>query len=194
MNTAFAGATYAPLVLWFTGGRVLSRILEPLVFFVAGIYFLVDAAFWALSRPIVRWLADRRLFDRLRNWVVSLGPYSTLALFVVPVLVLEPAKPVAAYLTTTGRMASGLIVLGVSELLKLVLIERLFSISRDKLMSIPAFACCYGKFEQVRRWVESLRAWQLARYITLIDRSAILRYVIELKSSRKREQASWQLR
>jgi hypothetical protein len=39
----------------------------------------------------------------------------------------------------------GLIVLGVAELLKLVLIERLFGISRDKLMSIPAFAWGYGK-------------------------------------------------
>jgi hypothetical protein len=33
------------------------------------------------------------------------SPYPTLASFVVPVLVLEPAKPVAAYLTATGLIA-----------------------------------------------------------------------------------------
>ena len=108
-------------------------------------------------------LADHWIFHRLRSWIMSLGPYPTLALFIVPVLVLEPAKPVAAYLTATGHVASGLAVLGVAELLKLVLIERLFRISRDKLMSIPAFAWGYGKYEQARNWVESLSAWQLAR-------------------------------
>ena len=132
----------------------MNCIFRPFVFVVAGIYFAVDAAFWAVAKPVIRRLANHWVFDSLRTWVMSLGPYPTLALFVVPVLVLEPAKPVAAYLTATGHIVGGLIVLGVAELLKLVLIERLFSISRDKLMSIPAFAWGYGKFQQARSWVE----------------------------------------
>jgi hypothetical protein len=34
----------------------------------------------------------------------------------------------------------------VGEILKLVLVERLFSVSRHKLMSIPAFAWIYWKY------------------------------------------------
>jgi hypothetical protein len=172
----------------------LSRIFKPFVFVVAGIYFLVDAAFWTLAKPVIRWLADHWIFDSVRTWVLSLGPYATLALFVVPVLVLEPAKPVAAYLTATGHVVSGLLVLGVAELLKLVLIERLFSASRDKLMSIPAFAWGYGKFQQARAWVESLSAWRLARRMVLIAKRSIRRYVLEFKTSRKRGRVSWQPR
>ena len=172
----------------------MSRIFKPFVFLVAGIYFLVDAAFWTLAKPVIRWLADHWIFASVRTWVMSLGPYATLALFVVPVLVLEPAKPVAAYLTATGHVVSGLLVLGVAELLKLVLIERLFSISRDKLMSIPAFAWGYGKFQQARNWVESLSAWRLARRIALIAKRSIRRYVLEFKASRKRGRVSWQPR
>ena len=179
-----------PVALWF----IVSRILQPVLFLLAGAYFLVDAALWALAKPVVRWLADHWIFNRVRIWVMSLGPYPTLALFVVPVLVLEPAKPVAAYLTATGHMVSGLAVLGVAELLKLVLIERLFRISRDKLMSIPAFAWCYGKFEQARNWVDSLRAWRLARRMALIVKRTIRRYVLEFKASRRRQQVSWQSR
>jgi hypothetical protein len=125
---------------------------------------------------------------------MSLGPYPTLALFVVPVLVLEPAKPLAAYLTATGHVVSGLAVLGVAELLKLLLIERLFRISRDKLMSIAAFAWGYGKYEQARNWVESLSAWQLMRRLTLSARHAVHRYVLDLRASRKRARLSWQSR
>ena len=86
----------------------------------------------------------------------------------------------------------GLVVLGVAEVLKLLLIERLFSISRDKLMSIPAFAWGFGKFQQARDWVYSLSAWQLTRRIALIAKRSIRRYVLEFKTSRKR--VSWQPR
>jgi hypothetical protein len=171
----------------------LSRIFKPFVFLVAGIYFLVDAAFWTLARPVIRWLADHWIFASLRTWVMSLGPYPTLALFVVPVLILEPAKPFAAYLTATGHVMSGLMVLGVAEFLKLVLIERLFCISRDKLMSIQAFAWCYAKFQQVQSWIKSLGAWRLVRRAALIAKRSIRRYVLAYES-RERDQVSWQSR
>ena len=38
----------------------------------------------------------------------------------------------------------------VGELLKLVLVERLFHLTRDKLMRIPAFAWAYGKYSEVK--------------------------------------------
>lgn len=169
----------------------MNRIFKPFVFLLAGIYFLVDAAIWMLARPVIRWLANHWIFDRLRTWVMSLGPYPTLALFIVPVLVLEPAKPFAAYLTATGHVVSGLMILGVAEFLKLVFIERLFCISRDKLMSIRAFAWCYEKAQHVQSWITSLGAWRLARRAALIAKRAIRRYVPAYES-REREQVSWQ--
>src|SRR6202165_2229714 len=172
----------------------LNRIFKPFVFLAAAIYFLVDAACWTTANPVARWLADRWIFDRLRVWIVSLRPYPTLALFAVPIIVLEPVKPVAAYLTATGHIGSGLTVLVVGEILKLVLIERLFRVSRDKLMSIPAFAWCYDKFRRAQDWVESLEAWQLARRLSLIARHAVRTYVLQMKTSQKQARLSWQSR
>ena len=171
----------------------MSRIFKPFVFVLAGIYFLVDAAIWMLARPVIRWLADHWVFVRLRNWVMSLGPYPTLALFIIPVIILEPAKPFAAYLTATGHVMSGLMILGVAELLKLVLIERLFCISRDKLMSIPAFAWGYAKFQQVQSWVKSLGPWRLVRRVALIVKRSIRRHVPAYESP-EQDQVSWQSR
>jgi hypothetical protein len=172
----------------------VNRILKPFVFLIAAVYFLVDAVFWTIAKPVARWLADLRILDGLRTWIVSLRPYPTLALFAVPVIVLEPVKPVAAYLTATGHFASGLAVLVIGELLKLVLIERLFRLSRDKLMSIPAFAWCYGKFLQAKDWVESLKAWRLARRFSLVAKRAVRRYVLDMKASRKQGRLSLQSR
>ena len=172
----------------------MNHILKPVIFLLAAIYFLVDAAFWAIAKPLVRLLADHWVFTSVRSWIISLRPYPTLALFVVPILLLEPAKPLAAYLTATGHIAGGLTVLGVAEILKLVLVERLFRISRDKLMSIPAFAWCYGKYQQIRDWIRALGAWQLARRWGLISKRAVRRYFHEFKASRQRERLSWQTR
>jgi hypothetical protein len=172
----------------------LSRIFKPFVFVLAAIYFVVDAAFWMVARPITRLLGDHWIFQRARTWIMSLRPYPTLALFIVPVIILEPAKPLAAYLTATGRVGSALMVLGVAELLKLVLIERLFNLCRDKLMSIPAFAWGYGKFQLARSWVVSLDAWRRMRILMLTAKRAVRKYVVEIRTSRKRERLSMQSR
>jgi hypothetical protein len=184
-----------PEVFGLPENQILKRILKPLVFVVAAVYFLVDAVVLTLARPIARWLAGHWVFDRLRAWIVSLRPYPTLALFMVPVLVLEPVKPVAAYLTATGHIAGGVTALLVGELLKLVLIERLFCISRDKLMSIAAFAWCYDRLRQAREWVESSSVWQLARRWNLLFRHAIRTHLFELNApAQKQQRLSWQRR
>jgi hypothetical protein len=173
----------------------LKRILKPFIFVIAAIYFLVDAVLLTVARPIACWLAGHWVFDRLRTWIASLRPYPTLALFMVPVLILEPVKPVAAYLTATGHIAGGLTVLLVGELLKLVLMERLFCISRDKLMSIAAFAWCYDRLSQARQWVESSGVWQRARRWNVFFRHSLRTHIFELNApSQKPQRLSWQRR
>jgi hypothetical protein len=161
---------------------------------MATIYFLVDVVLFTLAKPVLRWLADYWVFESVRAWIVSLRPYPTLALFIVPVILLEPVKPVAAYLTATGHIAGGLMVLVLGELLKLLLIERLFRLSRDKLMSIPVFAWCYDKFCQGQDWVVALQAWQLTRRWSFTAKHAIQRYVLEFKTAQKQKRLFWQAR
>jgi hypothetical protein len=112
-----------------------------------------------------------------------LRPYPALALFAVPLIILEPVKPVAAYLAATGHVKSGLIVLGVGEILKLVLIERLFDLNRDKLLSIPAFAWAYGKYRLVMDRLETMEAWQMVRRWSRIARFSIRSTLAQLRAS-----------
>ena len=143
------------------------------------LYFLVDAAFMAIAKPISDWLARHVVLRRLRAWIRSLRPYPSLALFSVPVIMLEPVKPVAAYLAATGQMLSSVVTLIVGELLKLVLVERLFSLTRDKLMKIPAFVWAYTKFREAKAWLEATEAWQAIRAIS----KAARQYLTDMKKS-----------
>jgi hypothetical protein len=179
------------VVLW---RLYVNRILKSIIFMLAAIYFLVDAVFMAVVRPFTNRIAERWIFRRLRAWIVSLRPYPTLALFAVPLIVFEPVKPVAAYLAATGHITMGIIILVVGEVLKLVLVERLFSVSRNKLISIPAFAWTYGRYLQAREWLESFEAWQTARRWRRLARYAVRSYVQDVRSSQRLERVSFQPR
>src|SRR5215470_19448603 len=80
----------------------VQRTLKIVSYVLAFAYFLVDALFVSVARPISRWLAHHLRLERLRTWIRSLSPYPSLALFSIPVIVLEPVKPIAAYLAATG--------------------------------------------------------------------------------------------
>jgi hypothetical protein len=58
-----------------------------------------------------------------------------------------------------------------------VLVERLFSLTADKLMKIPAFAWAYGKFRQAKDWLEATQAWQSIQSLSRAARD----YVAYLK-------------
>ncbi|RXH07560.1 hypothetical protein EAS56_32400 [Bradyrhizobium guangzhouense] len=161
----------------------MKRILKPVTYVLAAVYFLVDAVFMAVARPISAWLARYFEFKRLRAWIRSLPPYPSLALFSVPVLVLEPIKPVAAYLVATGQFLSGMAAFVGCELLKLVLVERLFNLTRDKLMRIPAFAWAYGKFTEMRAWLEATEAWRAIRALSRAAKDFVARTRARLAGS-----------
>ena len=161
----------------------MNRIWKPFIVLLAAIYFVADALFAMVAHPLSRWLSHQRLFSRLRTWIRSLRPYPSLALFAVPVIILEPVKPVAAYLAATGHFMASLTVLVVGEILKLVLVERLFVLNRDKLLTIPAFASGYGKYRLARNWLESLETWQMVRRWSRMARLAIRGAMSQLKTT-----------
>ncbi len=157
----------------------MKQILKPVTYALAALYFLADAAFMAIAKPISKWLVRHVVLRRLGAWIRSLRPYPSLALFSIPVIMLEPIKPVAAYLAATGQVVSSVVTLIVGELLKLVLVERLFSLTRDKLMKIPAFAWTYTKFREAKTWLKNTEAWQTVRAIGKVARQ----YLTEMKKS-----------
>jgi hypothetical protein len=165
----------------------VKRILQVVTYIAAGLYLLVDAIFMTLAKPIADWIDKHVPLRRLRAWIRSLSPYRSLALFSVPVIVLEPIKPIAAYLAATGQFLGGALTFIFGELLKLVLVERLFSLTREKLMKIPAFAKLYDWYSQAIAWLKATEAWRTLESLARGGReyfkgiAARLAYWIELR-------------
>jgi len=142
--------------------RWARRLATPFVVALAVAWFLIDALALSLLRPLLARLAALRPLARLRAWIERLGPYPTLALFLVPVLVLEPVKPLSFYLIGTGRLARGTILLVAGEILKIAIVERLFHVAKPKLMTIAAFAAAHAYVAGWLAWLQALPPWRLA--------------------------------
>jgi hypothetical protein len=141
----------------------LARLWKMAVLIVATAYFVVDGVLSYVMRPTIVWIAGRNPFERTRLWVVSLRPYPALALLAVPVIILEPAKPLAGYLMGTGHFGAAAITFITAEVLKLTFVEQLFQLNRHKLLSIPAFAFGYQYWRQMMDLVESMEVWKASR-------------------------------
>jgi len=84
-------------------------------------------------------------------------------------VLLEPAKPLGLYLLATGRPIAGMLVLAVAEVLKIVIVERLYRAGRDRLLTIPWFAWGHRR---VTGLIARLRAWPAWRRAVLLLRRA----------------------
>jgi hypothetical protein len=143
--------------------KILKTIFEPLVVVAAAIYFVIDALALSILKPLLRQIANLKLFRFIASWIASLSPYPTLALFVIPLALLEPVKPFSAYLISSGQLINGVEVLVLGEVLKIIIVERIFYIGRDKLMTIKEFAWAYNFISAWLTWAQALPLWQAVK-------------------------------
>ena len=130
---------------------------------LALIYFVLDALVLSVLRPLLRYFTRLRFFHAVGRWIRSLNRYATLAIFLIPLVILEPVKPLSAYLIATGHFMSGVVVLICGEVLKITIVERIFHIARPQLMTIKAFAWAYDFIVGWLMWLRALPPWQMIK-------------------------------
>jgi hypothetical protein len=141
----------------------MKRVLKVLGYALVTIYFVADLVFETVARPLSNWIGRLQVLRPLNRWIAGLRPYPALALFSVPVVVLEPVKPVGAFLVAAGHVVEGALTIAAGEILKIALVERLFKLTRDRLMQIPTFAYLYRHWVRFHEWVTSSEIWCWAR-------------------------------
>jgi hypothetical protein len=140
--------------------RLLRALFKPLLIIAAVIYFLIDLLLLAALRPFLKRFSDLRLFQLLARWIASLGPYTTLGIFLIPLILFEPVKPLGGYLIATGHILNGVLILALGEVLKIVVLERLFHVAKPKLMSIELFSTAYMHLMDWWNWMRALPPWR----------------------------------
>jgi hypothetical protein len=134
-------------------------LIRPIVYGVGIAYLLVDALVLSFIRPFGRRLMQLAIFQHLQSWIDGLNRYAALALFLIPLALLEPVKPVSFYMIAHKKHLLGLIILSGGELLKVTLLERIFSMTKPQLMTFKWFAWCYGRWTVFVARLKLSTAW-----------------------------------
>jgi hypothetical protein len=86
----------------------------------------------------------------LRRSIERLGPYPSLLLLALPTATVEPLKLAAVAVAGKGHWISGTVMIVVCYAFSLLVVERLFTIVKPKLLTIPWFAKLWIGFVSMR--------------------------------------------
>lgn len=101
----------------------------------------------------------------LRRRVQKLGPYFSLLVLTVPVLLVEPFKFVAVFVAGKGHWltATGMIICAYA--VSLVIVERLFRAVKLKLLMLDWFSRLWARYTTLRDKVIAMALGQLVAYM-----------------------------
>ncbi len=138
----------------------MKRIWKPILITLAIVYFLIDLLFLTFVRPLSRALRRLAVMARIQAWIDTLNRYQAMTLFLIPMVTLEPIKPIGFWMMAHHKFWLGLIVIAIGEVVKLTLVERLFHMTKTHLMTFKWFAWCLKKWGEATNYIKSLPVWQ----------------------------------
>ncbi|WP_375414082.1 hypothetical protein [uncultured Bradyrhizobium sp.] len=94
--------------------------------------------------------ARSTFFARSRRRLQKTGPYLSLGLLLVPLLLVEPLKVVALCVAGSGHWLTGTAMLIAAYAASLLVVERLFRVLKPKLMMMGWFARLWTGFVALR--------------------------------------------
>ena len=163
--------------LFKQAGRLVLIIL-------ASLWMLFEDWVWDSIVHLMEIVGRLKAVTRFEAFLARQNQYLLLTLFVVPFLIMIPAKVYGLYLITSGKIIRGVTIFVVAKGLITALLTRLFMISREKLLQIKTFAAFFYWFREKKEWLyaelSKLPAWQTAR-------AWIAQVKMKIRSLRKKE-------
>jgi hypothetical protein len=151
----------------------IKEKLSRAFWFALAVIFLFESWLWDNVKEWLRALAVLAGVERIEAQLVAflarLGPYPTLAVFVVPAIAILPLKIAALALIAHGHVIGGLVVIFLAKTLALGVSAFLFDHCRDKLLTIDWFARFYALVLRVRAWAHDLVEPAKKKVIALRD-------------------------
>ena len=162
----------------------LKRLLLAPLSWLAAIIFLIEEAIWDWTAALMARLGAVRLVHAIEQRVAALPPRWALVTFLLPSLILIPAKLIGLHAIASGHWLVGSGIFLLAKLLGMALFSRIFNLTRPALMQLKWFARLYAFVMYYRNRIHAyLDNW--AAYQRIKQRIKVL--VASIKSVFKRE-------
>jgi hypothetical protein len=140
--------------------KLKRLLLAPFIWFAA-IVFLIEEAIWDWTAKLMARLGALRLIHAVEQRIAALHPRWALFTFLLPSLILIPAKFIGLHAIAAGHWLVGSGIFILAKLAGMALFSRIFNLTRPALMQIGWFARLYEKVMYYRNRIHAYLAhWQ----------------------------------
>lgn len=130
--------------------KSLKRLLLAPFSWLAALVFLIEETLWDMTAALMAKLGAVRVIHLLENHLTSLAPRWALFTFLLPSIILIPAKLLGLHAIAAGHWLIGSSVFVIAKLLGMALFSRIFNLTRPALMQLAWFAQLYAKVMHYR--------------------------------------------
>lgn len=124
--------------------RKLKRLLLIPLSWFAALVFLIEEAIWDWTAKLMARLGAVRLVHAVETHIAGLPPRWALLTFLLPSLILIPAKLIGLHALASGHWLLGSTIFIAAKLLGMALFSRIFNLTRPALMQLGWFARLYA--------------------------------------------------
>lgn len=134
----------------------MKKISKQIILFFGALFLLAEEWLWdSLSHVARQWVRFFQL-ERFEAWLASAPRGVALAAFLLPFAVAAPINVAGLLCFANGQILAGLALELVAKLFSTVLIARIFSVTRNTLMTYGWFAWLYTTINAWLRWAHDL--------------------------------------
>ena len=145
--------------------KIRRLLLAPLTW-LAAIVFLIEEAIWDWTAAIMARLGAMLLVRAIEKRITTLHPGWALVTFLLPSLILIPAKLIGLHAIAAGHWLIGSTVFVLAKLMGMALFSRIFNLTRPALMQLGWFARLYAFVMHYRNRIHAyLDNWAAYQHI-----------------------------
>lgn len=137
--------------------KLKRLLLAPFIWFAA-LVFLIEEAIWDWTAKLMARLGALRFIHAVEQRIAALHPRWALFTFLLPSLILVPAKLIGLHAIAAGHWLVGSGIFILAKLAGMALFSRIFNLSRPALMQIGWFAQLYDKVMYYRNRIHDYLA------------------------------------
>ena len=146
--------------------KLIKWLLVPFAW-TAAIVFLIEEAIWDWTAARMAQFGAVRFVHAVERRIAAQPPRWALFTFLLPSLILIPAKLIGLHAIATGHWFIGSSVFVLAKIAGMALFSRIFNLTRPALMQLAWFARLYAKVmyyrNRIHDYLEHWQAYQLVK-------------------------------
>lgn len=123
--------------------KIKHWLLLPFTW-LAALIFLIEEAIWDWTAAWMARLGTVQLVHAVERHISKLSPYGAFIAFLLPLLILEPAKLLGLHAIAEGHWIVGGLVFVIAKIIGFALFSRIFNLTRPALLQLAWFARLYN--------------------------------------------------